>query len=84
MFTFVKHVLKVALGVGLVTGLFLFSLLLYVSDFGSSVSPPEADVEQSVAGEEAALAPNADISFNQRFLVWVFGPPAPEGQEEAP
>ena len=69
-----RHVLKVALGVGLVVGLFIFSTLLYISDFSARST---GSVGSAVPQDASAAAPVAQANqpIEQRALQWIFGPP---------
>lgn len=72
---FFRHVLKVALILGIIAGIFFFSMLLYVSDFGtkSSTSPVLATTEATASPEAPVNAAGQPIE--QRTLQWIFGEP---------
>ncbi len=74
---FLQQILRVGLAVGLVTGLILFSVLLYVSDFGGTRARPAADPGAETEIAMAEPTPNTDspTDMAKRSLYWVFGPP---------
>ena len=73
------HTLKMAGMIGLTGGVFIFALLLYLSDFGTKLPPREA-VSPAPATETAAAMPaNPTDSALQKGVQWIFGPP-----EQAP
>lgn len=75
MIRFFKHILKVAFGVGLLMGVLLFSVLLYLSDFTKAPESVEAGgVGVAAESSDEPLTPaSEELSFNKRFLTWVFG-----------
>jgi hypothetical protein len=76
---FFRHVLKVALLVGLMVGLFIFGSLLYVSDFGAKTTSYGGAAVPAVAAADAPVTP-AGQPIEQRALQWVFGAPdSPSG-----
>lgn len=79
---FFRHVLKVALILGLIVGLVIFSVLLYVSDFEEK-SVATADETAVAASPEAPVAAIGQ-PIEQRSLYWIFGEPDPEQAPSAP
>ncbi len=71
---FLADVLKVALGIGALLGLFLFMVLTHLSGFTTAPQTPPAVVSTSAPTSPETL-PTDTQPFSQRFLVWVFGPP---------
>lgn len=73
---FLEKVLRFALVLGLVVGLILFSVLLYVSDFGGTRQPPEPVVPAAASTDTAAPgAVTAGPDPAKQTLQWVFGAP---------
>ena len=75
---FLTHILRVALGLGLLMGLFLFSALLYVSDFGSGRSPdagPAPAQSAPVATQDGAANQAGQPSSADSVMTWIFGTP---------
>lgn len=84
--SFIHHVVRVALILGLVAGLAGFALLLYASDFWSSPSKPQP-AESVPAASGAAPQLQVSRNFGERAVIWMFGEPEPEAQpaiNEAP
>ena len=86
---FVRQIAILALAVGLVLGIILFSILLYISDFGvglPTTAPAVASVESPTYTEAELPAPAASaspITSAQPALEWIFGK-APPPQPAAP
>jgi hypothetical protein len=75
---FFQHVLRVALALGLVLGLILFSALLYVSDFGENPDASRPSIPAAATPVESAPEPDAtEADLARRGLEWLFGPVQP-------
>ena len=75
---FLTHILRVALGLGLLMGLFLFSVLLYVSDFGVGRSPEAGPIPAQsvpVGTQDGGANQAGQPSSADSVMTWVFGTP---------
>jgi len=75
---FLTHILRVALGLGLLMGLILFSALLYVSDFGVRAVPqagPASTQSAPVATQDGAANQAGQPSSADSVMTWIFGTP---------
>lgn len=70
---FLADVLKVALGIGALLGLFLYMVLTHLSGFTTVPETPPAVASTAPATAPESLTTTAP-PFSQRFLVWVLGP----------
>ena len=90
--SFIHHVARVAIALGILIGLTAFALLLYAADFWSSPPQNLDDSEAPPVAASATLEP-VDRDFGERSLIWMFGEPdasatpaaaAPTPSPEAP
>ncbi len=72
--SFIHHVLRVALILGVIAGLAGFAVLLYAADFWSSPASQNRDEPPAVAATQAP-ALEASRNFGERTVIWMFGEP---------
>jgi hypothetical protein len=74
--SFFEKALRFALALGLLVGLVLFSVLLYVSDFGGTRTPPGQAAPARAQQAQGPATPEMQASDPARSaLQWVFGAP---------
>ncbi len=76
--SFIHHVVRVALTVGVVMGIGLFSLLLYVSDFWNNRLPEGKDEPARMVSQPEPGGADVPQDVGQRAVNWMFGLPNPE------
>lgn len=75
--SFIHHVLRVALILGVLVGLTAFAVLLYAADFWSSPTR-QGQNEPAIAAPAQTPPLQASRNFGERAVIWMFGEPAEE------
>lgn len=72
--SFIHHVARVAIALGILIGLTAFALLLYAADFWSESPANSAESDAVPVAATPSLQP-VERDFGERTLIWMFGEP---------